>query len=604
MANKIVYEDYAVGAIDYAKVDLSLTDQQMQTVVDGSGAHEVDPYDVESIFGDTASEYATFDSYGINLLRTVHVFSAGESAGFVSDRISGSDCSFTNPPKLVIFFEDEQHNSKIFSGNGITLHFSDKICTKVRVKYLLSDDTYMDATEYNGLNSKNVYLPQVVHGYKQIQIEFLETETPYQYAKVCRIEFGHTVTIDKFRTISFNKKIDFYCSDVAINTLDVSIMSDSELNFYENQKLLLYRNEELIGTYWVADAIKQTDKQYDITAEDVFSRAELTERESIIIPTWMSDVTFAPLLDLIERDTGFVFEANEVINERKQSLIQGFCSRESYRRFLAELSFALQLFPVARPNNQICFKNPFTNGITEHRISGAQKIGYAAIIGDAVFKSEPAETELALELAYQKPYTNNPNEKLYEGTISESGVSLHSEYPIDKISVYYGDSLVTSHYTRTWICRDEINDENISLCDFQIRLKSSYSSEASRSVTVYVSTYRGNSFNISASVISTTEKIFKKNFGKKPFYGNDMQNRMDGLVRRMAAKKGTVTAKIILNYKDIVEGEEQEKILDVGDYVEIETKYSGIKRGTITDISNADVGVNDIVGNVVITVWE
>lgn len=623
MANKIVYEDYAVGAIDYAKVDLSLTDQQMQTVVDGSGAHDVDPYDVESIFGDTASEYATFDSYGINLLRTVQVFSAGESAGFVSDRISGSDCSFTNPPKLVIFFEDERHNSKIFSGNGITLHFSDKICTKVRVTYLLSDDTYTDATEYNGLNSKDVYLPKTVQGYKQIQIEFLETETPYQYVKVRKIEFGHSVEITKFKSISYNKKIDFYCSDVPINTLDVSFMYDEDLNMFNSQRILLYHNDELIGTYWASEFERQTNKIYSVTAEDVFSRLDKKmqydshSESGYYFQTQKLDFYENDLesnlyvtLAMIKNDVNVDYEFEDGIGTEEgfeSGDVFGYKSAGTARSLLAETMFAQQASAKATNDGKFYVYKLGT--------SIRRDISESSIVGMAIYKKTKAATKVKVVSNMLGAGTTTGSETtLYKGTANgtQDVIIINVAYPTTAPVVYNASGEMIHDGIRATHNYEECPVNNIPgfVGDYDYGNYSGVYRRAYDAIKISVSNYTGK-YYVSARRLdlSTFEREQKRNVSEGEsvndvvFDGRAFFARTDAWFNELAARcfnnTGKVNAKVIMNYTE----NDEEKILDVGDYVSIYTKYSGTKYGTITEI-NADVGEKDIIGNVVITVWE
>lgn len=595
MANKIVYEDYAVGAIDYAYVDLTTSDHQTQTV-DGE---TVDPYHVECIFGNGANEYAAFDVNGFDTYYSARVFTEGEiengevvggdELGYVSDRISNYDRTFTSNPKLVIKFSDD----KSFSGSGIGIYFSRYYCTKVNVRYILYDDSYTSAEQYT-INEKYAFLPKIVQAYKGIEIEFVETEQPNQYVIVRKIEFGHTVEITKFRSISFNKKIDFYCSDVPINTMDATFIYDGELTFYNNQKLLLYHNNDLIGTYWVAESEKQTDKIYSVTAEDAFSRLEVTASNPFFI---VDRINWQTISDILSQYSTLITVTGDT-----SKYVAGYCKKGSLRKMLAEAMFAFQKKAKSMPDGTILVSDLESN-IPVYEFDENKE---SLIIGNSFYKNVVPISSVSIKSKKYNDlfYNTDSSFTIEEGvSIGATAVYVETDIPTKTIGLSdsngniidirdgqggfsYGVNIIDNFHFAIWSSTTTYSNVNIvgSACD-------------------YVDT----SFSQSRS-LPVGSKEFVKDFGTRSLYRKiDTNDWIESVSNRAFSVNGEVTAKIILSNTEVENEEENKttvtKYLDVGDYVSIKTAYSGTKRGTITEI-DADVGENDIVGNVVITVWE
>lgn len=596
MSNKIVYEDFAIGATDYAYVDLTASDHQMQTAIIDNETVTVDPYHVDSIFDNQENDYASLDVSGFDTFYPFNVFTEGEiesgevvggdELGFVSDRISNASNTFSSNPKLVIKFSD----NKTFSGSGIGVYFSKHYCTKVKVRYQLYDDSYTDAVEYTN-DSMYAFFPCVLQGYKTVEIEFVETERAYQYVVVKKIEFGHVVTIDKLRSVSFNKKIDFYCSDVPINTMDAEFVYDGELTFYNNQKILLYHNDDLIGTYWVAESERKTDKIYSVTAEDGFSRLEVTAANPVFGARAADGLTISDVLGQ--------YSAISVTGTTNK-YVSGYFEKDNVRRLLAESMFAFLKTAKASVNGTVVVSDIEAN-------TSIYTVDKNVIIGDAVYR---ATTPVSSIKAHVKKYndgifiddkdvtvasgvTITTTESLFTTDFPAKTIGMRDKFgeiiPItdEYLNFRYGVRIIDNFHFGIWSDGEIFSDVYICACpcDYED--------------VIYVETQQ----------LPEGSKEIAKDFGARAFYRRvDESAWIDSLKERAFSATGEVKAKVVLNY-DVVEneGEENEgtvtRYLDVGDYVSIETKYSGTKSGTITEI-DADVGENDIIGNVVITVWD
>ena len=137
MPNKIVFDDFAVGAREHAYCG-SNTTQQLVNGEDLYGKMTVGDATKDSVFQITTPYHcAGLDNGGIDLAQSIHVYETGDAVGFVSDTISDENCVFDTPPVLEILFSGNEY----YSGNGITLYFNTHFCKRVKVQY------YRDAAE-------------------------------------------------------------------------------------------------------------------------------------------------------------------------------------------------------------------------------------------------------------------------------------------------------------------------------------------------------------------------------------------------------------------------------------------------------------------------
>ena len=581
MSNRLVYEDYAVGALELAKcMDIGGTGTtQLMSVESGT---VVDRYKVDSIFqNESAYQCASFDNSGIKLTEPFHIMNAsddsGDKVGFVSAEISDASGTFTSAQQIQIEFLDENENATVHTGNGVSLWFNTHYCKRISVSYFDPEDNQVATYTYDNVSSLYTFLSGRAVGYSKVIVAFLETERPFQRAMVSKFRFGRTVEIDQFKSISFNKKLDFYGADIAINSLDVAFYSEEELQLTSQQKILLYHNDALVGTYWVADAEQTTNRLYSVSADDVFSQLDNKSAE----PLFSED---AKIVDGKENNGFYVSDiskiisgvANVVISGKADDEIKGYLEKSSYRKLLAESIFAFHKYAKALPDGSVyIFDKISENAIV---IDGDK------IIGNAEYKdlARCTSVNVTVDQFFQTLFPQASGNSIAEGAyISSNPERVKTTFPAIGLEVrdLSGNKIDSNNFLVT------------KIDDYTFTIKSS-SSSVFYGVGIWGCPYKKDAREYyKGTTAYVGERVEQKDFGHKSFYGTQYPTWFDLIAERAFSVSGQVNAKVILGD------------LDVGDYVEIQTKYSGRKKGTITEIS-ADVGCRDIVGNVVITVWE
>lgn len=582
--NKIVYDDYAYGAREVAYCG-SNTTQQLVNNVDVYGKTTVDGNTRDCIFVNTTPYHCVcFDNGGIDLSKTAHIYASGDQVGFVSTTISDETGTFATPPVLEILFSGNDS----FSGNGISLYFNTHYCKRVKVQYYkYENDTYTEILPSDGnlfydVLSLVAYLPRTVEAYKKIVITFLTSEQPFQRAMVSMVTFGKTHELTKIHSLQYHKKLYFDCSDIAIGTLDAVFQSDDELNFFRNQKLQVYHkkresdNYTLIGTYWVAEAERQTDVLYSVTGEDAFGQLNNVTTKSIL--GYAQDLFYVQnVFDEIEDQCGINITCSERDGYYR---FYGYMPLGKAREKVANIAFAIQRF--------IKVNNDASIVLFDISKTVSKTICPYNIIGNSTFTKSDKLNSLTSQLVLYTLGGDGNTTEIYTGDIDQNGIFIETTYPIKTFFITQNGSAVLDGYSY--------------LHDYPSELSITATNGTIHDVSVVVSGY--------ASYVTSIEKNTQLSYGEiasnkkydKPFFIEDItffdpvvsetyKTKINDLCERVFIVNGEVRASYI--------GDD----LDVGDYVSIETKYSGTLKGTVTEITG-DVGYSDTIQNVVITVWQ
>lgn len=579
MPNKIVFDDFAVGAREHAYCG-SNTTQQLVNGEDLYGKMTVGDATKDSVFQITTPYHcAGLDNGGIDLAQSIHVYETGDAVGFVSDTISDENCVFDTPPVLEILFSGNEY----YSGNGITLYFNTHFCKRVKVQY------YRDAAEispesgdpYYDVFSLTAFLPRTVDTFNRIVITFEASEQPFQRAMVSMVTFGTTREITKIHSLQYHKKLYFDCSDIAIGTLDTVFESDEELNFFRNQKLLVYHSTgadstyTLLGTYWVSESEKQTDVLYAVTGEDSFGVLDNVTVSSIL-GSGYSGYNFSDFIDEAEQKSGLDFFCTDY---DLAYILRGYEPQKSIRERLATMMFALQRYVIVQPNGDLSI-----DSISE---SLSKTIEAASVLGDSSFSKSEKVTGVRCLFTIYPTGGDFEGSYAYTGDITTAGIVLTADYPIYSHSIMQNGQLVIDGYTY----------EQIDASTIKISAESATLSN----VNVFLRRYNSYKYQFDDTQQSSSSDVpIVKDYGSKPFVidtyysqsgSESFRDKMTGLCERLYANVGIVKAKYIGG--DI----------DVGDYVSIETKYSGTLQGTVTEITG-DVGYSDTIQDLVITIWQ
>lgn len=184
-----------------------------------------------------------------------------EDISFMSEDISGEDCYFTNNPVVTVTFT-ENHTS-----SGITLTFAEDYPVLIKITWYTLYGTKIISKEFEP--DALVYVcKNQVENYGKIEIEFLKTRLPYQYARLQYVMYGIQMEWKASDIIqaSLVEEIDVTSATLSINTAKISIMDKNNDFDISNEngawksvqktqevELLEYINGEVIpcGTFYL-----------------------------------------------------------------------------------------------------------------------------------------------------------------------------------------------------------------------------------------------------------------------------------------------------------------------------------------------------------------
>ncbi len=227
--NKIVYHNFAPKAAENAVF---------------SPESDSFDYTVSLIEESEPINFASFENIGIDMLDDSLCFAEdSDNVGFVSSETSISNGSLPNGGVRMIFTFDKK-----YSGPGITLHFHQNYCTKVKVEFysdsnLLFDNLFMPET-------LDFYCEAPTALYNKVILTFIATETPYQFVKLKSLDFGKIEKIDTFfGAINIFEEVKTNCSDLPCDTCDFEAIVPKNITPQVGQYFFVNHGEKCFGKF-------------------------------------------------------------------------------------------------------------------------------------------------------------------------------------------------------------------------------------------------------------------------------------------------------------------------------------------------------------------
>lgn len=564
MSNKVVYRDYAVGAKENASVDHENTNQQL--ILHGENYN--DDYNADSIFtNETAPNYSSFEGEGIlTSLAEVNLYETGD-LGFVSDTVSDGSGSFSVAPKLTILLA-----SGYYTGRGLTLHFMGSYCSSVRIKYY-HDETLIDESTYT--NDEMVrFFSKTVSLYNKIVVEFISTQSAYQFAKVWRVDFGRDVVFESFFSITHNNSMHANSQDLPIGSAEIGINSQEALIFQDDQKILLHQNDTLLDTLFVTGSSHEAKNRYDITAENVIGKLERAnyQFESVIL---QKAKDFA---ESISTKCGVSVTVDSSLENTWLYCYLPICKG---RYAVMQLAFALCAIVVTTPTGEVVIKPIKSEPVSTIDASRFKR---------AIYKKNDIVTQVDYT-QHQYDYSvldwfNSSYTHVATATLSTAPITIKFTAPISSFKGLHFKNSDGENITDVTITIDY-------LCDNYVTVHAS----ATKDVYIYAlplieTKILLSKANTSLTVNAKENVLSFDRYTVVPSRSLALQGQdiLDSLYDQAIANVGYVDTEFFI---------QDEKL---GDVVDIETENSGTIRGVITKLDTT-IGYSSRLAKAVIQQW-
>lgn len=502
------------------------------------------------------ANYIAFDGLGIDLENDNQKFLQNEFTGFLSSETSNSNLELPYSTEIQFTIPDAYPK-------GITICFYGDCCKELLIEYYMG--TEIINSYYKAVENPNVYIPIEAFIEKnnellkatELHIKVTKTVIPNQSIKIQSIIIGQINYLNKFKNLELLEEINVLSNDLPINSFDFSVITDEKIDFQKDDPLNLYSNGKYYGTFFLEDLERVSENTYSIKSLNnikIFDEIQYKEYSSA-----KSNEVFNEISKLT--NTSIILPTNDMY------YIFGNIPINSCRYALCLSAFACG-FMIDNSRSSSIYLKKIPKEITSVITSKNKRI-----IGNATYTKSKAITLAKMQYPVNIvketeiiKIENNPNERITY--YFEHPVELSNKQPEGVVVYSNSDNYVTfiSPTKSTQLSGNKLNY-------FYNNIQISNNSE---------NTSTSNEFDLSKLNLE----------GIKNENGNFLSlvdEKIKDIIKYIQSK-GIIKAKIRLR------GEK------VGDLIQIETAYDGIKTGIITSM-NIHFGYEDT-ADIEVLEWE
>ena len=217
--------------------------------------------------------FGCFEKNGMRAGRQYNFYDSTNKVGFMSNSISDENGSFTTAPYITVTI-----GSKITT-SGITLYFSetdeDKYCSKVRITWYLADGKTTQKTFYPDFCW--YFCENHIENYVKIKIEFLQTATPYNHARLYRLELGEIIIFsgaeDNLVTAKLRCVANLIADEIELNSSSFEVFGLSSFGFAKRQRYDIRHNGKQLSTHYT-DGIIQKGSRFTLSGTDMLGNCD------------------------------------------------------------------------------------------------------------------------------------------------------------------------------------------------------------------------------------------------------------------------------------------------------------------------------------------
>lgn len=190
-----------------------------------------------------------------------------ENMGLWSNSITDENGVFINPVVLTL-----KSNGQ-YSSQGITLTFdtyNNIFCNDLIIRWY-RDDELLDEQDFIP-NAAFYFCRNQVENYDKVVITFNSMNMPYNRLKLRVVDYGYGTFFygEELRNVNLIQEVNPISSEIAINTVDFTLdsKSDMEYSFQSKQPLSVYFNGTLRATTFVTQSKRKAKRQWGVMSED------------------------------------------------------------------------------------------------------------------------------------------------------------------------------------------------------------------------------------------------------------------------------------------------------------------------------------------------
>lgn len=300
-----------------------------------------------------------------------------ENLGYWSKQVSKQDFSFESPIEITVNFD-----GNIYSSAGITITFDlekNIYPTEVSTEWFLGG--YSIAEENFIVNSAKFFFAKKVENYDTVKFTFYKMNLPENRLKVQRIEIGlvaDSKTTFSLKNTTISRSISPISLDLPISTFNFSFIDRDNIEYFfqERQSVNVMFNDEEMGTFFVKNAKRTSQKGYTVSCEDYVGILNSVDFAGGIYVSKNADELLREIFSVAKIPV-------EIENVIKQDVVSGYIPYTTCRNAIKQILFAIQaVIDTSNSNFVKIYKqsDEVSQTITSERIMQGLNIKQNAII--------------------------------------------------------------------------------------------------------------------------------------------------------------------------------------------------------------------------------
>ncbi|WP_185967690.1 hypothetical protein [Clostridium sp. HBUAS56010] len=241
--------------------------------------------------------------------------------------------TYVDAPVLTITFNQK------FTSVGLLLTFntmSGDYANHINVKWY-ADNDLISNMDYEP-NGTEYFCSNYVMYYDKIIITFLSTSKPYRPVFLTRIDYGiyREFLSDEVKEISCLQEINAISENISINTMNFTVRTKSNIAFdlQKKQKLSLYFNGGLIGNFYLKNGARKSKTDYYMDAHDALGILDGNEYHGGIYTGQLVPDVIADIFS----DEDFNYMLSDAFDNVQ---LHGYIPYTTKRNALVQIAFAI-----------------------------------------------------------------------------------------------------------------------------------------------------------------------------------------------------------------------------------------------------------------------
>lgn len=353
-----------------------------------------------------------------------------ENLGIWSEEVS-DESGYFFPPLRLELTADAQYSSQ-----GLTFTFdtdNNIYPLSMTIQWLRITDDGIEQLEEDYFEPDNAFYfcHKKVENYNKVVIVFYDLNMPHNRLKLRAIDFGYGTyfTGRDLRNVKISQNIDPISTEIAINTMDFTLDSKSniEYSFIQKQPLSVYFNGDLIATTFVTKSSRKSKTVWDVQSEDYIGTLNDIEFAGDIY----SEKNAVELLNEISSTANVPFEIDSIFND---ITVSGYIPRTTCRIALMQVCFAIKA--VADTSNSAAVKifkisSDLSQEIPLERMYQGGKTDYSDAITAVLLSAH----------TYSKSSESIELYKSDEEDITDTAIMISFSEPVHSLSITNGTIL-------------------------------------------------------------------------------------------------------------------------------------------------------------------